>query len=192
MLIELIQLIVNGLLIGGIYVLISIGLCLIFGVIEVVNFAHGEFLMISMYITYFLFHYFGIDPYLGLIVVVPISYFLGVLTQRVLIQPLLNSPPINQIFVTIGLSVFLQNIALVLWKSNYRTVKVSYSWNIFWGDIIINFPRLLACLFALMITFLLVIFLQKTYTGKAIRALAQDKKGAALVEIGRASCRERV
>jgi branched-chain amino acid transport system permease protein len=97
----IIQLIINGLLLGGIYALLSIGLTLIFGVLEVVNFAHGEFLMISMYLTFFLFSAFGMDPYLSLIIIIPLFFLFGVVVEKILIKPLLNDPPINQIFATI-------------------------------------------------------------------------------------------
>ncbi|MCD6473106.1 branched-chain amino acid ABC transporter permease [Candidatus Aerophobetes bacterium] len=180
----IIQLIINGLLAGGIYALVSIGLCLIFGVVEVINFAHGEFLMLGMYTTYWLFYFFKIDPYLSLLIVIPLSFLIGVITQRVLIQPLLDAPPLNQIFVTMGLSILLQNVALILWKATYRTIKTTYSsWFIKSGGLSISFPRLLACIVASGITVALLIFLKKTYVGKAIRAIAQDKRGATLMGI---------
>jgi branched-chain amino acid transport system permease protein len=180
----IIQLIINGIMIGGIYVLVSVGLCLIFGVVEVINFAHGEFLMICMYITYWLHCFFGIDPYLSLIMVIPTAFMLGVAAQRLLIQPLLDSPPLNQILVTMGLSIALQNVALFMWGATYRTINVSYAAsNIVFAGLSVNFSKLLACGVALAVTIALLIFLKKTTLGKAIRAVAQDKRAAELMGV---------
>jgi len=123
----MLQLILNGLMVGGVYALISIGLTLIFGVLEIVNFAHGEFLMVSMYVAYWLFQLYGIDPYLSIIITLPTFYVIGLAVQRITIQPILDSPPLNQIFTTIGVSLILQNVALILFKADFRTVKTSYS-----------------------------------------------------------------
>ena len=120
------QLIINGLLLGGIYALISIGLTLIFGVLEIINFAHGEFLMLAMYISFWLFQLYGIDPYISLLIVIPAFFFIGLITQRGLIQPIMNAPPMNQIFATVGLSIIMQNAALLFWAADYRTARSSY------------------------------------------------------------------
>ena len=182
--ITILQLIINGLLLGGVYALISIGLTLIFGVLEIVNFAHGEFLMLSMYASYFLFHLFGIDPYLGMLVVVPLFFLIGIAVQRTTIQPILDAPPLNQIFMTVGLSMVLQNAALFFWTADYRTVKTAYAaLTLKISGLIISFPRLVAFLFAMTIIATLLIYLKKTYTGKSIRALAQDRKAAMLMGI---------
>ncbi len=182
--ITILQLIINGLLLGGIYALISIGLTLIFGVLEIVNFAHGEFLMLAMYGSYFLFQYYGIDPYLSMVVIIVVFFFVGVAVQRLTIQPILNAPPLNQIFMTVGLSMVLQNLALFLWTADYRTVKTSYSaMTLKSAGLIVSFPRLVAFLLAMGIIAALLIFLKKTYTGKAIRALAQERKAAMLMGI---------
>jgi branched-chain amino acid transport system permease protein len=182
--ITILQLTINGVLLGGIYALISIGLTLIFGVLEIVNFAHGEFLMLAMYASYFLFQYYGIDPYLSLLIILPLFFLIGVAVQRATIQPILNAPPLNQIFMTVGLSLVLQNVALFFWTADYRTVKTNYSaLTLRTGGLMISFPRLLAFLLAMALIAALLIFLKKTYTGKAIRALAQERKAAMLMGI---------
>ena len=184
MLINIVQLLINGLLLGGIYALISIGLTLIFGVLEIINFAHGEFLMIGMYLTYILFHFAGIDPYLSLLIIIPLSFVLGLGVQKTIIQPLLDAPPLNQIFATIGLSLILQNLALWIFKADYLTVKTTYaSKNLFLGDLIFNVPRLIAFFLAIGIIVMLFLFLKNTYTGMAIRALAQQRRAAMLMGI---------
>jgi len=184
MFIIIIQLLINGLLVGGIYALVSIGLCLIFGVLEIVNFAHGEFLMLSMYMTYWLFHILGIDPYLGALIIFPVFFIFGTIIQRTIIQPLLNASPLNQIFATVGLSMIFQNIALLLWSADYRIVKTSYASKvIIAGDYVIGFTRLVAFLIASGTILILFLFLKNTYVGKAIRALAQERRASQLMGI---------
>ena len=116
------QAVINGLLIGGIYALVSIGVTLIFGVVKIVNFAQGEFVMIGMYITFFLSNQFGIDPLLSLFVSMPVLFVLGVLIQHFLIRRVLGPNDMPQIFLTFALSLLLLNLALLLFTANYRTV----------------------------------------------------------------------
>jgi branched-chain amino acid transport system permease protein len=180
----IIQLVINGLLLGGIYALLSIGLTMIFGVLEIINFAHGEFLMISMYVTFWLFHLMNIDPYLSLIIIIPLFFAFGVLVEQVIIKPLLNDPPLNQIFATIGLGLVFQNLALLFFKADFRTVKTSYSSaNFFLGDLIVSVPRLIAFIVAIALIASLLLFLKNTFTGKAIRAVAQQRRAAMLMGI---------
>ena len=184
MLITIAQLIINGLLLGGIYALISIGLTLIFGVLEIINFAHGEFLMLGMYAAYWLFQLYGVDPYLSLMIILPLFFLIGLFVQRVTIQPIIDAPPLNQIFMTVGLSMVLQNAALFFWKADYRTVRTAYSaLTLKTSGLIVSFPRLVAFVLAMMTIAALLLFLKKTYTGKAIRALTQERRGAMLMGI---------
>jgi len=184
MLETIVQLIINGLLLGGIYALVSIGLTLIFGVLEIINFAHGEFLMLGMYASFWLFHLLGVDPYLSLLIVIPSFFLVGLAVQRIIIQPIIDAPPLNQIFATVGLSIVLQNAALFFWKADYRTVRTDYSSLVLKaGDLLISFPRLVAFVLALAMIAALLIFLKKTYTGKAITALAQQRRAAMLMGI---------
>lgn len=184
MLITIAQLIINGLLLGGIYALISIGLTLIFGVLEIINFAHGEFLMLGMYAAYWLFTLYGVDPYLSLMIILPLFFLIGLFVQRVTIQPIIDAPPLNQIFMTVGLSMVLQNAALFFWKADYRTVRTAYSaLTLKTSGLIVSFPRLVAFVLAMMTIAALLLFLKKTYTGKAIRALTQERRGAMLMGI---------
>ena len=180
----LIQLTVTGILLGGIYALVSIGLCLIFGVLEIVNFAHGEFLMLSMYMTYWLFTAFGLDPYVSILIVSPVFFIFGSIIQKTVINKLVEAPHLNQIFATVGLSMVMQNIALLLWKADYRIVKTSYSSKcILLGNISISMTRVSAFFVAIGIIALLFLFLNLTYTGKAIRAVAQERRAARLMGI---------
>src|SRR5208337_1043863 len=117
------QAVVNGLLIGGIYALVSIGVTLIFGVVKVVNFAQGEFVMIGMYISYFLASRFGIDPLASLVVSMPVLFVVGVLLQHFLIRRVLGLGDMPQIFLTFALSLLMMNAALMLFTADYRTVQ---------------------------------------------------------------------
>ncbi len=182
------QVIVSGLLLGGVYALISIGLTLIFGVIRIINFAHGEFLMLSMYITFWMFHYWGWDPYFSLIFVTAALFLIGIATHHSIIKPLLGAPPFMQIFATFGLSIGLQGAALFFWKADYRTVQTSYTTSVVkMGTLVLSWPRLIAFIMALGITVLLFWFLKHSYLGKAIRAVSQDREAAQLmgIDIGR-------
>jgi len=178
------QLIVSGFLLGGVYALISIGLTLIFGVLDVVNFAHGEFLMLGMYLTFWLFTIFHMDPYVSLFIVAPMLFIIGLFVGRTVIKPIIGSPPSVQIFVTVGISLILMNGALVLWKADFRSVPTSYgSGSLNLGSVFIGYPQLISFLGALIFSALLFPLLKYTYLGKAIRATAQDRKAAMLMGI---------
>lgn len=184
MLLNFVQLLINGILLGGIYALISIGLTMIWGVMQIVNFAHGEFLMVAMYATFWLFQLYGMDPYFSLLIVTPLLFLFGVLTQRVIIDPILDAPHVAQIFSTVGLSIVMQNLALFFWKADYRTVRITDSIaNVKFQGLIVSFPRLMAFAITLVMVIVLFLFLKKTYLGKALRATADNKRAAHLMGI---------
>lgn len=175
---------ISGLLLGGIYAVISIGLTLIFGVTRIINFAHGEFLMLAMYGTFWLWSFYGMDPYVSLIFVTPAMFVVGLLSQWLLIQPIMGAPPIAQLFVTVGLSITLQNAALLAWQADYRTVRTSYATSaVDVGSILISIPRLAAFCLALLMAFSFFLLFKYTYLGKALRAVAQDRRSAMLMGI---------
>jgi branched-chain amino acid transport system permease protein len=178
------QLLINGVLLGGIYGLMSIGLNLIFGVVGIVNFAHGEFLMLSMYATFWLFTLAHVDPYLGLLFIAPAFFLFGYVLQKLLIQPIINAPHVAQIFVTLGVGIVLQNLALILWKADTRALYLPYtSASIQWGPLIIGLTRLAAWVISAGITVLLFLFLKRTYLGKAVQAVSQNLTGSRAVGI---------
>ncbi len=184
MFLNFVQLVINGLLLGGIYALISVGLTLIWGVMQIVNFAHGEYLMLGMYATFWLFHLFGMNPYVSLLFVAPTLFALGLLTQRIVIRPILDAPHVAQIFATVGVSIILQNVAQVLWKADYRSVQIHYAIsNLKFRGLIISFPRLVAFAITIGMVIALFLFLKKTYLGKALRATAENKRAAQLMGI---------
>ena len=184
MLTTLAQAVVNGLLIGGIYALVSIGVTLIFGVVKIVNFAQGEFVMIAMYISYFLSASFGVDPLVSLVVSMPVLFVVGVLLQHFLIRRVLALGDMPQIFLTFALSLLLVNVALLLFTANYRTVQTSYSETALQlGALYVPTAKLIAFAVAMAMSALLWVFLHATDLGKAMRAAAQNRDVAMLMGI---------
>ena len=178
------QAVVNGLLIGGIYALVSIGVSLIFGVVKIVNFAQGEFVMMGMYISFFLATNFGIDPLVSLAVSMPALFVVGVLLQHFLIRRVLALGDMPQIFLTFAVSLLLLNLALLLFSANYRTVQTSYSdLAIQIGGIYVALAKLIAFVVAMLLSALLWLFLHTTDLGKAMRAAAQNRDVATLMGI---------
>jgi branched-chain amino acid transport system permease protein len=184
MLETLTQAVINGLLIGGIYALVSIGVTLIFGVVKIVNFAQGEFVMIGMYISFFLATRFGIDPIVSLLVSMPVLFVVGVLIQHVLIRRVLGQNDMPQIFLTFALSLLIMNLALMLFTADYRTVHTSYSdESLHFGGLYVPVAKLIAFVLAMVLSGVLWVFLHTTDMGKAMRAAAQNRDVAMLMGI---------
>src|SRR5947207_8660834 len=180
----LMQSILSGILIGGIYALIGIGLTLIFGVMRIINFAQGELVMVGMYVTFFLFRGFGIDPFASVVLTMPALFVLGAILQSTLINRVLNALPQNQILLTIGIGLVLSNTAMMLFTSDYRILSTSYSSSsVALGGIHLSTPLLYCFLITGVITAALYWFLVKTDTGHAIRATAQDRDAAQLMGV---------
>lgn len=188
----LIQLLISGILLGGIYALASIGLTLIFGVMKVVNFAHGEFFMLGMYLTYWLFHYFQLDPYLSTLILFPLVFAIGIITYYIFIRPTIGSSVLAQIFITVGASTIIQNSVLLFWSADFRSISLGYATDAivlgpwpFIGveEIMINPARLIAFGLAIVLAIGFYLFLSYCYTGKIIRATSQDRSAALLMGI---------
>jgi branched-chain amino acid transport system permease protein len=178
------QAVVNGLLIGGIYALVSIGVSLIFGVVKIVNFAQGEFVMIGMYISFFLATYLGMDPLLSLVISMPVLFVIGALLQHFLIRRVLGLGDMPQIFLTFALSMLLLNLALLLFTANYRTVQTPYTdAAIHLGEVYVPVAKLIAFVLAMVLSAALWVFLRTTDLGKAMRAAAQNRDVAMLMGI---------
>lgn len=178
------QTIVSGLLLGGIFALVAVGLTLIFGVMKILNFAHGDFLMLGMYFAFFLSVMFGVDPYVSAIFALPVFFGLGWMIQSLLIRPVLKAPESIQILLTVGLSLFLQNLALFLFSPDFQSLRVSYGSNTFavWG-ISVSHVRVIACVIAIAACVGLYLFLGRTDIGKALRACAEERLGSMAVGI---------
>lgn len=176
---------INGLLMGGFYALMGMGQNVIFGVMKIVNFCHGEMLMVGMYLTYVLYTYLGIDPYLAVPLVALIMFALGALIQHTLITPSLGTKSFtNLLFLTVGLGLLLSNGALVLFGSEYRSIRTPYSRTyIPIGPVTMALPRLISFGVLIVVTIALFTFLKYTTVGKQIRAVSQNPVGAEVVGI---------
>jgi branched-chain amino acid transport system permease protein len=178
------QLGVATVLLGGIYALIAVGLTLIFGIMRVVNFAHGEFLMLGMYLAFWAFTFWSLDPYVVLVVSVPVFLLVGLASYALITRGVIHASHNVQIFTTVGLSTALQNVALVLWTGDYRVVRPWHSFVVLRvGGIAFNLSQVVAFVIALALTIMLFAFMKWTHTGRVMRATAQDREAATLMGI---------
>ncbi len=189
------QTLIQGFLLGGLYALIGLGMALIMGVMKIINLAHGQLMMVAMYMAFWLFTLGRVDPYLSVVLVVPAMFVLGVGIQKFLINPLQRVDsimPQNQIILTVGIGMVLTNLATLFFSGDYRSTPVSYAtkaWYLsdFWKssplELSISYKELVSFLVAAAITTALWFFLQKTDTGKSIRATAQDRDAALLMGV---------
>jgi branched-chain amino acid transport system permease protein len=178
------QIIVNGLFTGGIYSLVAVGLTLIYGVMVIVNFAHGEFLMLGIYIAFWGYSLFGIDPYMMIPIAIVLIFGLGALIQRGLVQRVLEAHPLNQIILLVGVSILLMGLVQFFFSAEPKAIHVSYETAVI-SAFGLRFPiaRLVAFFASMAISLLLFIFLRYTRTGKAIRAVSQSRDAARLMGI---------
>ena len=175
---------INGLLLGGMYTLVASGLTLIYGVLHIINFAHGSMLMLAMFGVFYLLTKFGIDHYLSMLVMVPAMYGLGYAIYKGVIGRLSNGRDENILLITLGLSILIENIALMLFKGDSRTISVSYSDTMIeLGPTLVPLPKLISFAVAMLLCAALALFIQRTDTGRAIRAVAKERVGARLVGI---------
>lgn len=189
------QTLISGLLLGGLYALIGIGMTLIMGVMKIINLAHGELMMVAMYMAYWLFVLFHIDPYMSVFIVAPVMFFFGMAIQRFLINPVLRVEsilPENQVILTVGIGMVLANLATLFFTSDYRSTPVGYAsdaWYLsdYWRtspiELSLSVPWTVSFTIAVVITVALWFFLTKTDTGKSIRATAQDIEAAMLMGV---------
>jgi branched-chain amino acid transport system permease protein len=178
-----VQLVISGALLGSVYALMSIGLTLIFGVLRIVNFAHGEFLMIAMYGAWALTQLFGLNPYMAAFAIVPAMFLFGAVIYWLIINPALDKPHLVVVFATMALSIFLQNAALMIMTADLRDIPPIFGRSIVIGPIHLKVELLLGFLITLVCTFALQWMIRRTYLGKAIRATVQDGEAAMLMGI---------
>lgn len=184
---QFLQALVSGLLLGGFYAVMVLGFSIIWGVMGVINLAHGEFLMIGAYMAWGLFRLWGLDPFASLGLVLPVMFLLGYLLQRVLINRIVERPHLMVLLVTFGVGIVLANLCKLLFTSDPRTVSVAYNGAVELAGI--TFPIVKTIIFgaALLTMYCLHLFLQRSRLGKSIRAAAQNKNAARVVgvDIGR-------
>ncbi len=178
------QTVASGLLIGLVFSLLAVGLTLIFGVMDIVNFAHGEFLMLAMYVTYWLWVLWGMDPLFSLPISALVMFILGALTYLLVIRYVLDAPMLAQIFSTFGLMIFLRFLAQVLWTEDYRRIRGSLlEGRIEIAGVFLGRPEVAAALGGIITTAILYWFLKGTRLGWALEATAEDRTVAALMGI---------
>jgi len=176
--------VLNGLTTGAVYALVALGLTLIYGVLHIINFAHGAALMVALYAVYLLKTQFGIDPYMALTIVVPGMFVFGYALQRGIINRAGHGKDENILLVTLGIAIVLENLALLVFKSDTRSIETGYTLStVAIGPAIIALPKLLAFGGALAASALLLLILTRTDLGRAIRAVAKEKHGAKLMGI---------
>lgn len=170
----LIEAIINGILLGGVLALLALGLNLIFGVIDVVWIAYADIVMCGMYVIYFLYAQYGVPLPLACLIAIAVMAAFGVAVHLLIIAPVLNSPPLNQLLATGGLLFFLQSFATLLFGTEFRNIGVRLP-ILEIGTIYVSFARLIAFGLGLVGAVALYFFLKRTYIGTAIRAIAQDR-----------------
>jgi branched-chain amino acid transport system permease protein len=178
------QAVASGLLLGAVYALIAAGLSLIFGLMEIVNFAHGEFLMLAMFTAFWLYALHAVDPLVSLPLAALLLFAIGVATYYGIVKRVLRGPALAQIFATFGLAVFLRGLAQFLWTPDFRVVQaplVAGRLNVF--GLFLGIPQVIASVGALLAFAALFLFLSRTETGQALLATAQDRQAAQVMGI---------
>jgi len=174
----------NGLTQGAVYALVALGLALIYGVLHIINFAHGALLMAALYGVFFLNTRLGIDPYAALPVMVPAMFALGYVLQRVVIGRASHGRDENILLVTLGLAIVIENAALAAFRSDTRTIETAYTFStVNVAGAMIAVPKVVAFFGALAVAALMLLLVSRTDLGRAIRAVAKEPKGARLVGI---------
>ena len=181
---QLLQQLVNGVLIGLVYSLLAIGLTMVWGVMNVLNFAHGDFLMIGMFLSYWLYTLAGVDPLFSIPVNAVALFLLGMFIYRFIISKVMNGPGLAQLVVTFGISIFIANFAALIWTPNFRSIEhtlLSGTWDI--SGIKLSIPKFVTSIGSVLTSFGVFWFLRHTRTGKAILAVEMDREAAVIMGI---------
>ncbi len=180
----MLEAVANGLLTGAVYGLVALGLTLVYGVLHIINFAHGALLTMAMYAAWVCWAVFGLDPYVAILPLVPIFFAVGYLVQRFVIMPASQGDDNNILLVTLGLSIVLENAMLAIFRSDTLSVQVPYAMEVIEaGPMLLSFPRVVGFGVTLVVALVLFLVLTRTDTGRAMRAVAKERTGAALVGI---------
>ena len=180
----MLQTLVNGILLGGLYACIGVAFSLLYGVMNLLNLAHGSLIMIGGYISFFVFQRLGIDPFLSLPLSMTALFIIGYLVQRIIINRVVDANIFMVMILTFGVDLILVNVALLLWSADYRSLNTSYSsMNVQLGTVVVPILRLAVFCAALLLTVALALFMRFTGTGQAIQATALDRYAARLIGI---------
>jgi branched-chain amino acid transport system permease protein len=177
----LVPAILNGLMAGAVYALIALGLTLIYGVLHIINFAHGALLTAAMFAAFFAYQWLGLDPYIAAIGLTPLFFVLGYGLQRFVIGPAAHGEDRNILLVTLGLAVMIENALLYAFRADTRTINLPYAFNVIEvGTAFLAVPRVIAFAVVIVVALVLWLIMRWTDTGMAIRAVAKEKLGAEL------------
>ena len=180
----LVQSVVSGVLTGSLYAMIGVGLTVVFGVMRIINLAHGDLVMLGMFGAFWAHTLLRIDPFVSIVLWVPVMFLVGMLIYRFLLKPIIPGGELNTLLYTAGLSLLIANVALFAWTGDYRTIKLRYALTPLRPfGIAIPIPLAIAFLLAIVITVCLYLFLARTDPGRAIRATSQNPEAAALMGI---------
>ena len=180
----ILQTVISGLLMGCIYALVAVGLCLIWGLMEIVNFAHGEMLMLGMFTAFWMFALYHIDPILSLPLCILVLFLIGVATYFIIIKKILKAPFLAQILATFGLGIFLRYLAQFMWTPDFRMIKNPWlAGRVGIGGIFVGVPELAASAISILSFILLYWFINKTEVGAALLATSEDREAASLMGI---------
>jgi branched-chain amino acid transport system permease protein len=169
---------------GAVYGLVALGLTLVYGVLHIINFAHGALLTLAMYAAFVAHGVFGLDPYAAIVPLAGLFFVLGYLVQRLVIGPASRGDDSNMLLVTLGLSIMIENAMLAIFRSDTMTIRLPYAMSMVeLGDVLLSVPRLIGFGVTLLLAALLFVLMTRTDTGRAIRAVAKERTGAALVGI---------
>jgi branched-chain amino acid transport system permease protein len=180
----LVPAVLNGLMTGAVYALVALGLTLIYGVLHIINFAHGALLTAAMFAVFFTYKLFGIDPYVAAVGLTPLFFVIGYVLQRYVIGPAAHGDDRNILLVTLGLAVVIENALLYAFRADTRTINLPYAFDVIeFHNAFLAKPRVIACGAVIGVALVLGILMRFTSTGKAIRAVAKEKFGAELAGI---------
>ena len=180
----LVPAVLNGLMTGAVYALIALGLTLIYGVLHIINFAHGALLTAAMFAAFFAHKLLGLDPYVAALALTPLFFLLGYGLQRFVIGPAAHGEDRNILLVTLGLAVVIENALLYAFRADTRTINLPYAFDVVEvGTAFLAVPRVIAFIVVVAVALALWLIMRWTDTGKAIRAVAKEKRGAELVGI---------
>lgn len=178
------QVIINGLLIGGFFASTAMGFSIVWGVMDVVNSAHGAFIMVGAYVTYWLFTLAGVDPFLSIPITMAVLFVVGYILQKYVVNLIMKDSVSMSFVLTWGVDILIMNIALLLWTADWRSVNPAYSGSyLAVGSATISYVRAGVLLVSVLLTYALSVFMWRTKTGKAILATAFDKDAARLVGV---------
>lgn len=180
---ELLQQIVNGVVVGGVYVLIAVGLTMVFGILNVVNFAHGDLYMVGAYIALLLSAMLKLPVWISIVAAVLIAAFLGLLIERLIFRPIRFAPPHNAIIASMGLSYLLADSAQIIFSPAPRTMAAALSGVLNIGGIVVSYQRILVLLVSALLITALNLFVRYSWVGTAMRCVAQDKLASRLMGI---------